>query len=813
MLTGTDRFKRGYADDADDDISSSRDEEDDEMVSPRATGPSPRDINDVLNQLGLRKKEEPVAEAPPSPPTKEEKEAEAQVAAARIAQAASQRALEEAEEAADRSANALSSNAADLERVDAKLAAAEQQLAKVHKTLAHTLDGSGGGASGSGESGDSSDEEEMARRKAQAAALEKISKADLDEVRTMHKPPALVRRSLELVQALLHVAGGKEGLPGGVGADAPEAPWVQLQQMIARTDFIKSVLRLKPWDIALRPQQLERLNARWPIAEQAERAPTAQARRRSRAPLVDDGAGGGGARTVSLGGAAHAARFAAKAAAPRGARGSAAEVAPRRRASRDLPASSSSEAAKGATSKPKSSVASASASAAAPSAAAPSAAAAPAAATAAAAPSGPQPLTAEGVQYASVACGALFRFCAALLATAARLVEERAAAKAREGPLLRELEGLRRERAAVAEYREKLLAEGAQLAEQARLAQEQLQRHTELLEYATKRCRDASLAHGEAREERLKREAEERRREERERRKAEREAARREQQRKVSEQIDRDLAERAAELEEERLRREEEETEQLGQRLAWLRADKEAATAPQLRAVEFEADGAVVSADGKAALAHAARALQQRSGRDGAPQLRLHIAGHAHADEDPRLSSQRAQAVGAALIAMGAPPAALRAKGYGATVPLSASQRARLRLRSERRTSLHPIGEIETKYGLEFARDEAELDAQARRLLADVAMLLKQNGKLKLSVEGHTDARGEPAANMQLATARAAQVCQALHTMGISPSRLVSHGFGATLPIADNATAEGRQRNRRVAFLVMPDPSRIDAHP
>lgn len=87
----------------------------------------------------------------------------------------------------------------------------------------------------------------------------------------------------------------------------------------------------------------------------------------------------------------------------------------------------------------------------------------------------------------------------------------------------------------------------------------------------------------------------------------------------------------------------------------------------------------------------------------------------------------------------------------------------------------------------------------------------RQQGKLRLSVEGHADGRGDPAANMQLAAARAAAVCHALHAMGIAPARLVSHGFGATLPIADNATAEGRQRNRRVAFLVMPDPARIDA--
>ena len=235
----------------------------------------------------------------------------------------------------------------------------------------------------------------------------------------------------------------------------------------------------------------------------------------------------------------------------------------------------------------------------------------------------------------------------------------------------------------------------------------------------------------------------------------------------------------------------------------WLRAKE---LAP-LKPVEFEPESATVGADGRGALAAAVKALQAR------PSLRLHIAGHATGPEDPRLSSQRAQAVGAALIAMGAPPAALRAKGYGATVPLSASQRARARLRSERRTSLHPIGEVETRYGFEFGEGEAEANKTEpqRKLLQHVALLLRQHPKLRLSVEGHADARGEPQLNMQLASARAQAVCTALHAFGVAPPRLVSHCFGATLPIADNATTEGRQRNRRVCFLVMPEVGAYDS--
>lgn len=72
-------------------------------------------------------------------------------------------------------------------------------------------------------------------------------------------------------------------------------------------------------------------------------------------------------------------------------------------------------------------------------------------------------LTAEDVQYASVACGALFRFCAALLLAASRMVEERDAAKAQEVPLQRQLDGLAGEKGAVLEYLAQLEREQQQL--------------------------------------------------------------------------------------------------------------------------------------------------------------------------------------------------------------------------------------------------------------------------------------------------------------------------------------------------------------
>ena len=167
-------------------------------------------------------------------------------------------------------------------------------------------------------------------------------------------------------------------------------------------------------------------------------------------------------------------------------------------------------------------------------------------------------------------------------------------------------------------------------------------------------------------------------------------------------------------------------------RLAWL----ETRDLDSVRPIEFEHADSALSADARAGLERVAAALKAD------PELKLHIAGHSQSSEDARVSSQRAQAVGAALISMGAAPARLRAKGYGATVSLPATQRAKLKLRSERRTGLHPIGEVRTRYGLEFDAGAAALDADARKLLADVAALCKEKPRLRLSVEGHADARG-----------------------------------------------------------------------
>ena len=69
---------------------------------------------------------------------------------------------------------------------------------------------------------------------------------------------------------------------------------------------------------------------------------------------------------------------------------------------------------------------------------------------------------------------------------------------------------------------------------------------------------------------------------------------------------------------------------------------------------------------------------------------------------------------------------------------------------------------------------------------------------------GHTDSTGTPGHNQILSENRARTVGDYLTTQGVSATRIRTQGFAATLPIADNATLEGRAKNRRVEIKIVP---------
>jgi tetratricopeptide (TPR) repeat protein len=105
---------------------------------------------------------------------------------------------------------------------------------------------------------------------------------------------------------------------------------------------------------------------------------------------------------------------------------------------------------------------------------------------------------------------------------------------------------------------------------------------------------------------------------------------------------------------------------------------------------------------------------------------------------------------------------------------------------------------------VEFQPGTATLLPTSHPLLDEVVRLLKVNPEIaRLALEGHTDNQGARAVNLRLSEARAAAVAKYLIRHGIDAARLVVQGYGPDRPIADNATFEGRTRNRRVEFHIV----------
>jgi outer membrane protein OmpA-like peptidoglycan-associated protein len=100
-----------------------------------------------------------------------------------------------------------------------------------------------------------------------------------------------------------------------------------------------------------------------------------------------------------------------------------------------------------------------------------------------------------------------------------------------------------------------------------------------------------------------------------------------------------------------------------------------------------------------------------------------------------------------------------------------------------------------------FAVDKADVLPSSMPQIEQVASLLNNDPALKLSINGHTDATGDASHNQMLSEARAQAVVAVLTTQGIDAARLQAKGLGQSEPIADNATEEGRAKNRRVELV------------
>ena len=101
-----------------------------------------------------------------------------------------------------------------------------------------------------------------------------------------------------------------------------------------------------------------------------------------------------------------------------------------------------------------------------------------------------------------------------------------------------------------------------------------------------------------------------------------------------------------------------------------------------------------------------------------------------------------------------------------------------------------------------FDVDKATLKQDLKTSLAKVAGILTVYQQFNVSIEGNTDNTGSADHNMKLSQQRADNVKNFLVEQGIDAGRLSAKGLGMTMPIADNSTKEGRQKNRRVDLVI-----------
>lgn len=107
--------------------------------------------------------------------------------------------------------------------------------------------------------------------------------------------------------------------------------------------------------------------------------------------------------------------------------------------------------------------------------------------------------------------------------------------------------------------------------------------------------------------------------------------------------------------------------------------------------------------------------------------------------------------------------------------------------------------------GVQFATGAATLNPGAREALARFAGIVGVYPSLTFRVEGHTDSTGSLETNQALSLARAVTVRDYLVAQGVNAASVAVEGLGPDRPVADNATSEGRARNRRVEIILSGD--------
>lgn len=103
-----------------------------------------------------------------------------------------------------------------------------------------------------------------------------------------------------------------------------------------------------------------------------------------------------------------------------------------------------------------------------------------------------------------------------------------------------------------------------------------------------------------------------------------------------------------------------------------------------------------------------------------------------------------------------------------------------------------------------YNTNSADLKTESRIVLEAFADYLKENPKVKIEIQGHTDNVGNPKDNEALSSNRAHSIKWVLEELGVDSKRIFAKGYGASKPVADNKTEEGKAKNRRTEFMILP---------
>jgi OOP family OmpA-OmpF porin len=111
---------------------------------------------------------------------------------------------------------------------------------------------------------------------------------------------------------------------------------------------------------------------------------------------------------------------------------------------------------------------------------------------------------------------------------------------------------------------------------------------------------------------------------------------------------------------------------------------------------------------------------------------------------------------------------------------------------------------IEIHEKIQFDFNKASIKEASFGLMTEIASVITKNPHIKrIQIEGHASAEGSPSHNKKLSDARAKSVMKWLTEHGVATDRLTAIGYGIDRPIADNATDQGREQNRRVEFVIL----------